>query len=197
MTSADTLPDTVEDKLLWPLLRVLRTCAATQLGLVRRSVCAFPIVVGATAPPADRCDCTCRPPGSTAQGQGQAWIRFVTGRTVPRTAANGRQLPADVCGGLSWALTVELGVYRCWPTLDQHRNPPSDAAYDKASHGMTRDQAALRRAVACCAPLARKSVPWNIDQAGPMSPSGGCVGVYQTATFTRDDCTCPQGGEQR
>lgn len=197
MTSTDVLPDTVEDKLLWPLLRALRSCAATQFGLIGRPVCYFPIVIGATAPPADHCDCTCRPTGSPVQGQGQAWIRSVGSRTVPRTASNGRQLPADVCGGLSWSLAVEIGVYRCWPGLDQHRNPPSDEAYDRASLGMTRDQAALRRAVACCTTLSRHSVPWNIDQAGPMTPSGGCVGVYQTATFTRDDCTCPPGGDQR
>lgn len=173
------MPVLRRDRLSWPLLNALCTCTARQLGIIGRPVCEFPIVFGASPPPADNCSCTC-----DHGGQGTAWARLVSEDAAPTG-------PVGACD-TPWNVTIETGVYRCWPTLDQRRQPPTSDDYTKATAGLVDDAAALRRGLSCCTWIAEKDIPWSRAQITPLGPSGGCVGVTLTATIVMTGDCCPE-----
>lgn len=177
---------TAEDRLIYPVLARLRTCAATQLGLIRRPVCRFPLYAGDQAMPADDCDCTC-----DGGGQGTAWLRFVsaTSSTTMVTGAR-RQIPSPCAQG-EYAVTVQVGVWRCAPTIDDNGRPPTDDAYDQFTRGMSRDSSALIRTFQCCDALTSRDIEWSIESVRPLGPSGGCAGVAVQARMQLWSCDCP------
>jgi hypothetical protein len=178
-----TAPSPIRDRMVWPLLERLRTSLATQFGAAARPVREFGITAGGEWPPADYCDC-----GDTTEGHGQAWVKWVNQRSVDTNP------PATGCP-TRWAVTVQLGVYRCWPSLDDEGNPPPTDAVTAAARGVADDAAALRRAVKCCEVINRLDIPWLVDRTDQIGPSGGCIGVAITIRFHLEDCdTCPPDG---
>lgn len=171
-----TTPAFTRDVVVLPVLRELRACAAEQFGLAGRIPCRFPITWGQSEPPADACDCTCN-----LGGQGQAWVRWVS--TAP--AQLGASTAGDCTDG-TYEITVELGVYRCWPLPEN--GPLDEGEEELAAEGLLLDAAAIRRAFLCCAPLDEHD--WELTQQQPMQRQGGCTGVTAQAKIIASDCQC-------
>src|SRR5690606_32812433 len=85
-------------------------------------------------------------------------------------------------------ITVEAGVYRCWPV--PQTGPLSQQEEETAALGMLRDAMALRKALQCCPTLANEQ--WELVREEPTGPQGGCIGVTIQARCLRFDCGCPE-----
>lgn len=148
----------------WLLQAVGEELAAGQAGPVGTQL----LAPGAGPPPADWC---CRHTGPDGtDGEGMAWVRLV--RRYPSTRFPAPDTTPARCGA-SWAVDVELGVYRCAHTLDDQGNPPT-AAEMTADALMVNDDAHSLLRAAC-----RVRWPYVIGAWTPLGPSGGCVGGAQ------------------
>lgn len=185
--STPTAPNVARLRVIAPILNALRNCAAAQLALIGRPPCDFVLNYAAHLPPADECDCEC-----ADGGQGAAWVRWVQSSGV--AGAQQRPLPSDCAGG-QLAITVEVGVYRCAPTIDPNTRPTAigSSGWDDWGVGMLDDAEALQRAFVCCDWLSRKGLQWRITSVQPQGPAGGCAGVYVRAEITTGMCGCPEG----
>lgn len=167
------------DVLVIPLLRAIRTCAAEQFAICGRLPCRFPITWHEQLPPADACDCEC------ADGQGQAWVRWVS--TEPAKLSSSGALSAAGCGDGTYDITLELGVYRCWPVPGEAK-PLDETDEEHAALGLLLDAAAIRRALLCCESLEDRS--WELIKEEPIAHSGGCTGVSAQLKIIESDCEC-------
>lgn len=187
-----TGPIVYHDKLAWPLLEGLRTSAATQLGLVGRPVVEFPIVAGATHPPADRCTCT-GPDGA----QGVGWVRMIDQHLSEYVSLReGPPIDNQTCNHDVWIIDAEVGVYRCWPSPTGSGSKvqlPSADAVTAAAQGIVDDVAALRRTMLCSEYLTTNDIGWYNTRITTLGPSGGCIGVVVSASFTVLESGCPAG----
>lgn len=170
------------DVLVVPLLREIRTCVVEQFALCGRLPCRFPITWGVNVPPADACDCTCG-----VSGQGQAWVRWVATTPARLGGGTGGGANAAGCAGGTFDVTLEVGVYRCWPEPDE-AGPLDESEEEHAALGMLVDAAAIRRGLACCPYLEERS--WQMVKESPVAHSGGCTGVSAQLTVTGSDCEC-------
>lgn len=105
------------------------------------------------------------------------------------------------CNHNAYVVTLEVSVYRCMSTIDQHGDPPTVADLFRDVAIELDDAAAIRRTLRCCfAPqLADASVLWSTtgryveDQLNPIGPEGDCGGVSQRVHVEFfDDCSCDQ-----
>lgn len=169
------------DGLVIPLLREIRTCAAEQFAVCGRLPCRFPVTWNEQLPPADACDCFCE------GGQGQAWVRWVS--TAPgKLGGSSKAMAAAGCGADgTFEVTLEVGVYRCWPVPGEAK-PLDEAEEEQAALGMLLDAAALRRALMCCPTLEDRS--WELIKEEPAAHSGGCTGVTAQLRVIATDCEC-------
>jgi hypothetical protein len=182
------MPNSLAPELtLWPLLNALRTSTAVQLGAFQRPVCEFHIYAAGHPMPADKCDCTCESPDGTT-GQGSAWVRFVSATTT--TNLQGQQYVPRACGGGELMITVEVGVYRCAPTLNPPDAEPDPQAIAEYAEGQAKDVVALHRAFHCNQWLADNDSDWQITSIVNNGPEGGCGSTTATAQVMRTDC-CP------
>ena len=74
------------------------------------------------------------------------------------------------------AYELEVGVLRCFPTMDDDgAMPPADVTTE-AAMGLLQDQYALYQAIMCCEGLKTKAISaWQ-----PIGPQGNCVGGFWT-----------------
>lgn len=84
--------------------------------------------------------------------------------------------------GLTWAMTVQLGIWRCAP-IGTLQAAPSCDDWNTVSEDLLNDYATLRDAV-CCLISQRQSKtihvgPWSIINDGP---EGACIGSSITLT---------------
>jgi hypothetical protein len=172
------------DPLIWPMLQRFRTSIAAQLILAERPVCKFPLHWGADRPPADLCDCTC-----ADGGQGVGWGRWVQSGPAPDVGPRTAAVPTE-CSAGKWMVTLEFGVYRCYPVLDDAGNPPAELAIDRATQGFHDDAAALRRGVRCNQWLEEKDLTWQFVTQIPLTPAGGCAGVATQFRIHQAECKC-------
>lgn len=172
------------DPLIWPMLKRFRTTIAAQLLLANRPVCRFPLFWGADRPPADACTCKC-----ADNGQGVGWGRWVMAAPAPDVAPRAAAIPSACSGGL-WSVTLEFGVYRCYPALDENGKPPEEFEIDKATEGFHHDAAALRRGIRCNQWLIDKELNWAFVNEVPLTPSGGCAGVALQVRINQSECKC-------
>ena len=81
------------------------------------------------------------------------------------------------CGKI-WQVTYELSLVRCFPlTSDGKALPAGDL--DATAQRFLSDQAAVMRAINCCAYLDKHSGTEFVNLV-PIGPSGGCAGVQAT-----------------
>jgi len=107
--------------------------------------------------------------GECSRGKcGMVYLR--PGETVPYTIFPRAELD-DKCV-LPLAFEMELGVVRCFPTMDESGELPDPADITAAALGLIADQYALYSAIKCCETSLRTLV---IDRWTPSGPSGGCV----------------------
>lgn len=172
------------DPLIWPMLQRFRISVAAQLLLANRPVCKFPLYWGADRPPADQCTCKC-----ADGGQGVGWGRWVQSTPAPDVGPRAAAVPIE-CSGGKWAVTLEFGVYRCYPTLSDDGKPPEEIVIDRASQGFHDDAAALRRGVRCNQWLIEKELPWAFVGEFPLTPAGGCAGVALQFRINQAECKC-------
>ena len=104
---------------------------------------------------------------------GQAWAR-IAGIT-PAQPRSGSPCPDDV-----YMVTVELGVVRCAPTVDDDGNAPSCEELESSAYGQMLDSKAMRLAATCCDGLDARRV--TVGQWVPLA-DGGCVGGTLLVTY--------------
>jgi hypothetical protein len=109
--------------------------------------------------------------------------------------------PRTNCSHNSYLVTLEIAVYRCLATLDQHGDPPTCEQLTQDVAIQLDDAAAIRRTLRCCfAPqFSDGSVLWSStgryveDDWNPVGPDGDCGGSRQRVHVEMfDDCGCDQ-----
>lgn len=101
---------------------------------------------------------------------GQAYIRPAT--AFPYDIFPQQAFDATCANPLAYE--IEVGVLRCFPTMDEHGDPPEDETITESALLLLEDQAALHTAIRCCdSPLLEGHLlgAWT-----PVGPNGGCVG---------------------
>lgn len=167
----------------WKVASALATCTAEKLVDISDPVCELPVIWSDHPAPADVCDCEC-----DSGGHGQGWVRYVQLAPVPRPS----KFPPGQCTG-GYDATIEVGVHRCAPTLDNTTNPPKrpDVAEQEAyAQARMRDMRALIAAWTCCQVLEEADVGGDLLQVVPTGPQGGCGGVVLTGRLQLTGCPC-------
>jgi hypothetical protein len=111
-------------------------------------------------------------------------------------SGGGKGMAAAGCADGTYEVTLEVGVYRCWPVPGEAK-PLEESEEEQAALGMLLDAAAIRRALQCCAYL--EDLSWELIKEEPVAHSGGCTGVLAQLRVIASDCECfdfssvPQG----
>ncbi|MEV4122925.1 hypothetical protein [Micromonospora sp. NPDC049645] len=170
----------IADSLTYPTASALRDCLREQLALTLHGPIARAAVRwGAVGSGLDGCDCEERDDAGGIIGRGAAWVRVAGVAPAPLDgrARSVGPIRATVCRP-PWLVTYELGVSRCYPLTDSGA-PLSAVDQDIAAQRMLSDQAAVLRAVSCCAYLDKHSGV-ELVRVDPTGPAGGCAGVTAT-----------------
>ncbi|MBP2703524.1 hypothetical protein JOL79_06890 [Microbispora sp. RL4-1S] len=170
-----------------PLAEALLACLCAELD----DTVAGPVCVCCLAPGPEPADC-CTCPG----GEGRAWVRvtriFPTSARFPLPAVDPGRCATDG----SYAVELELGVYRCVATIDDDGTPPSCDQRTADAVKLLDDAAAMRRAVSCCFPRTElgRGRAVVVGEWRPIAPEGGCAGGALLVTVESGDCCPPAGG---
>lgn len=109
---------------------------------------------------------------------GLAFVR--AGRIYP-TFNVPNQNPEAISCALTWALELEMGIWRCVPIGDVDA-PPTQAEWDEVNTDQFNDFATLRAAL-CCFLDQRDPRSIGVTEWAPKSdPQGGCFGSSMTLT---------------
>lgn len=133
--------------------------------------------------------------------EGLAWVRPAA--FYPATAPFPEQLAVPTIGQPAgtkvWAVTLEMGAVRCFPTPGPD-SIPTDAQWDEATQACMDDAAAMRRAICCfiAGPpdtlTKRGSAKVLPGQWLPLATEGGCAGGILTVTVMGPACDCDEAG---
>ncbi|MFC1418733.1 hypothetical protein [Streptacidiphilus cavernicola] len=187
MTAEDRYPFATApgDQNMEALMLGVLTCLCEALSAAGRAVCCCMWFRGAARPPMDGCDCSCS--GEQGEGQGVAWIRWISTEdalayTTNRAVA-ARGFGAATCAATAQKLrvTFELGIYRCVTAGDPESGPDCGEQTQAAADGAWDDRL-LRDTAHCCPALAGRAAVMLRQES--LGPSGGCGG--SVATFTAD-----------
>lgn len=119
-------------------------------------------------------------------GEGQAWVRVVS-MAPTINFPEPYVTPATAYDPLAWAVTLELGVVRCYPVTDDN-SMPHPAYLDSAARDAMDDAAAMRRAALCAFDPQVPKIP---GQWEPRGPSGGVHGgTMQLIVLADVNCAC-------
>lgn len=156
------------DSHVWPKLVVLADCLCAEITASVPPVCFCGVLPGGQLV-LDWCGCD-------GDACGMAWVR-ITG-IVPNL---GSATATTVCLTTLRA-TIEVGIARCAPTLDDQGNPPGVAEQLAAAEQQAADMAAMLRAILCCDGIDQHAV--GLAAYSPFQ-TGDCLGG--TWTFTVDE----------
>lgn len=151
-------------RLLPALMDDLRACLCEALADDETCYCALypgPLAV------ADWCTCKGR-----GDGCGMAWVRL--DRLYPSQQFPIIDNSATSCGS-PLAVVLEVGVYRCLPTVTGQGQPPNAAAQTNAVLRQTADAAAMHKALTCCPELSASKRPTMLGVYTPVA-AGDCGG---------------------
>lgn len=158
------------DTLVLPLMDRLLGCLEQEVArTLAGPTCFIGLVPGAVVA-MDFCDCE---QGGLACGM--AWVRLNNAGPSVRFPNLGGS-PSS-CADPT-AASIQLGITRCMPSVDEHGRPPTVPEQDHATRAQMSDYAALRRAVVCC--LAGET--YVLGPYLPIGPMGGCGGGAITIT---------------
>jgi hypothetical protein len=178
----------VSDPLVMPLARQLLDCFDTELDKVPFPPLDVQLRPGA-APYADisqlRNECC----------EGLGWVRIDSFYPSSTAFPAQDEAPPAKGGTSAWAITFELGVFRCAPTPGEN-DITSGAQWDDLVQQQMDDAAAMRRAI-CCLEVAlrgrQRVLPgiWT-----PLDIQGGCAGGFMPVTVRAlAPCDCEGAGD--
>lgn len=125
--------------------------------------------------------------------QGLAWVRpagfFPSSGTFPAQD----EVPLKT-GVRAWAVTLELGAVRCFPTPEASAIV-TGAEWDASTQAQMDDAAAMRRAI-CCFIEARAGRAGKVlpGEWQPLEIEGGCMGGIIPVTILGPACDCAEAG---
>lgn len=132
--------------------------------------------------------------------EGLAWVRpaafYPSTSPFPEQLATPTQgMPA---GAKVWAVTLEMGAVRCFPTPGPD-SIPSAEQWDAATQACLDDAAAMRRALCCLIAGPNERNPRGSakvlpGQWLPLQTLGGCAGGILTVTVMGPACDCTEAG---
>lgn len=168
----EPLPDLVEDRIMWPVMRRLQECLCAELGKAGGpSLCYCGMMVGDMMP-LDLMEC-----GPNGCG-GVAWIR-------PMQAFASTQFPAPdeepTCTS-PLAMPFEIGVARCYPQVHGRGRMDPQAMFEAARLYLS-DMQAMRRAVRCCLADDSFQGSYALGTWEPIEANGGVSGGTWTVTI--------------
>lgn len=126
-------------------------------------------------------------PNADACCSGLAWVklrRYFPSETLPNPiTTEGR------CVHTRWALELEMGVWRCYPSGDTEGDPPTCAEHEDAVVQLDFDALAMRKALCCFRGVATalEVVTGEYTVNGPL---GGCIAGIQPLLVLTDCAEC-------
>jgi hypothetical protein len=180
----------VHDKMVMPVLLVAQACMQTEVGKVASPPASYQIRPGATfVGYADQTHDECC--------EGIAWVRpgpmWETDDFPAQRNQSSNTDPAD------YAVTIELGVLRCLPTVSDQPQvdgidaKPTAAQWLAATQAAMDDAAALRRVVCCLRELYHIDAV-TVGQLVPLENEANCAGTSLTITMRVPACDCFDAG---
>lgn len=152
------------------ILDALRACLCSTLTAREDPPCWCGIVPGPVAYP-DYCGCG-------GEGCGMAWARL--DRIYPSTKFPAPDSTAATCA-TPLAAVLEVGVLRCWPTIQEGGKAPTVDAMANATMRATADAVSLFKAVRCCTEVTDH--PYLLGVYLPQD-AGDCGGGRLTVTVS-------------
>ncbi|MGW6376225.1 hypothetical protein ACWFRB_09200 [Rhodococcus sp. NPDC055112] len=150
---------------------------SAQLEDTRAGAVRFATVHPGDTVPAYGCGC--------GTGEGQAWVRVVG--MYPSVNFPEPYVIPQPGAPIVWAVTLEMGVDRCYPSPEQNEMP-TPGELDSAARDAMDDAAAMRRAAMCAFDRSVQAVPGMWE---PRGPSGGIHGGVMAVTVLVDvACGC-------
>jgi hypothetical protein len=189
--SVTTGPQVVHDQMVMPIAIFAQGCLVTEIGKVANPPAAVQIRPGASfaAMVDSKRDECCLGiayvrPGAVTPTSG-AWPQPLSSVQGP-SASRGR--------AAEYAVTLELGVYRCLPTISNAPDAsqddfPTAAQWLQAAQEQQDDAAALRRAV-CCLQAKYGDDGVLAGAVQPLENSGNCGGVSLSVQVRAPACDC-------
>lgn len=148
------------------IMDAVRGCLCTELAATPGGEpCFCSIIEGGPVVVADHCGCSSR--GKC----GQAWVRLV--EMYPSAAFPSPDTGVTGCASPLVAV-IEVGVYRCVPTMTAKGQPPTVEQRTNATIQQVADAGAMHVAIRCCDELLRRDV--TVGRYTPRDSSGGCGG---------------------
>lgn len=154
-TPAEVILGTIMDSLLG--------CLCTALADTPKGAPCFCGLVGGRQAIADQCGCD-------KGGCGMAWVRLDRIYAFDRDVSTPARLPR--CGN-PLAAVLEVGVYRCIPTVQADGSGPTVTAQNDQTLGQVADAGAMVAAIKCCTAITTRD-----HVLGTYTPrdSGDCGG---------------------
>lgn len=175
-------PDCLD--LLWPHLELLKSCLCLELeSSVGGPVCRCAIMAGAQAAFDNCC-------------QGTAWV--IVGQTFPASTFPVPDTGLIRCDTHAMAASIEIGVVRCAPTVNDYGEPPTVEAIEESARIVHSDRVRMMKAVRCCFREALGCDEVNFGPWTAIDNQGGCVGGSMTLSVAFNtfgcDCYCDDEG---
>lgn len=107
---------------------------------------------------------------------GMAYVQL--GAATPASGVAVADLnPGNCSSGIG--LEIEMGIFRCYPTMDEDGNPPTMDEAEDATRIQIADMMAMRRAVHCC----NENKDFIMGIYTPIGPEGNSVGGVWSLTL--------------
>lgn len=170
---------------LWDKLETLKACFCAELeNSLGGPVCECAIVAGTNAV-FDNC-CA-----------GTAWL--LVQEVYPSDAFPSQNGDRVRCDTHSQAATIELGVVRCAPSVDDRGNPPTLHQKEQSARVIHSDRVRMMKAVRCCFTPEQGCDDIVFGGWVPVSEQGGCIGGSMTVTISLGtygcECECDENGD--
>lgn len=126
-------------------------------------------------------------PGADACCSGMAWVklrRYFPSESLPTPIVTEQR-----CIHTRWAVELEMGVWRCYPSGDEQGNPSPCVDHENAVVQLDSDALSMRQALCCfrAVPTALEVVAGEYTITGPL---GGCIAGIQPLTILTDCAEC-------
>lgn len=159
------LEDLVDDKRFWPVLKTALTCLTDELDKAKGPARCYTGLIIGDQMPLGLMNCT-------DGGCGVAWVRPVTAfpsLTFPN--------PAEFAPcGAPMAMTIEIGVARCYPRPTGKNIYPDPQAMFDATRLYMSDRAAMERAICCVGREMGSDFQVSKNAWLPITPGNGASG---------------------